>query len=132
MIILRDKLFFDYAKFATKYGEEAAKQHRLDRNEIAKELWKRRAVSNQNLKRELAQNVANFTPKSSDSTKERFGLGLKKAVADANAKTTRDVNHIRDLSWARGRKRHLIDNLSTLEGAKNKTNLTKAGKIVLV
>lgn len=32
MIILRDKLFFDYAKFATKYSEEAAKQHRLRRN----------------------------------------------------------------------------------------------------
>lgn len=78
MIILRDKLFFDYAKFATKYGEEAAKQHRLDRNEIAKELWKRRAVSNQNLKRELAQNAAAFTPMSSDSTKEQLRLSFKK------------------------------------------------------
>lgn len=87
---------------------------------------------------------------SSDSAKEQLRLGVKKVVADANAKSIRDVNHIRDLSWAQGRKRNLIDKLdfkraqkgagdlkSTLEGVgknlnkTNPVNLTKAGKIGL-
>lgn len=47
MLILRQKVFFDYKEVAEKYGERAAKKLKKERGEIAKKLWKERRHINE-------------------------------------------------------------------------------------
>ena len=62
MIILRNKLFFDYASFAKKHGQEAADRLRKERGEIAKNLLAERNEHNNGFLGGLKENLE-FTRK---------------------------------------------------------------------
>lgn len=77
MLILRQKVFFDYKEVAEKYGERAAKKLKKERGEIAKKLWKER--------RHINEDHDFWTTGSTPFDKNRYAPGAFNA---AKAKTT--------------------------------------------
>jgi len=80
MIILRNKLFFNYENFAKKHGQEAADRLRKERSEIAKNLLAERNENNNGFFGGLKENLEctrKYHPNGDDRITSMTSNGIK-------------------------------------------------------
>jgi hypothetical protein len=99
MIILRQKIFFDYSKYTPE--EEAIV--RAKRKETAKYLLEQRKKANDTLKKEQSIYKANFTPMSSDTPQDAAEIISRRNKLNSQALNKRNETYDRLLQYSKQR-----------------------------